>query len=199
MILNELKRNALSENPLLVLGLGLCPAAAVSSSLIDGFAISCATTLVLIAANIFCSLFRGLLTGRVQLVGSIIITAVFTSIVQIGFNEWMPELSSRLGVYVGLIAVNCIVLSRIKVIATRSGIRRSLGDGILVGFGFSLALCAISAFREIIGSNTLLGYRAIPGYEPMTLFQLAPGGFFAIAFGLGLANYLRLHKGGKQA
>jgi Na+-translocating ferredoxin:NAD+ oxidoreductase subunit E len=197
MAFGELKRNIISENPLLVLGLGLCPAAAVSSSLTDGLALSCATTIVLIAANVLCSLFRKLLTGKSQLLGSVLIAGACATIVQMGFSAWMPALSARLGMYIAIISVNCIVLSRIKVIATRSGIRRSLGDGLLVGLGFSIALCLLSAVREIAGSNTLLGFTVIPGYEPMTLFRMAPGGFFVLALGLGWTNHLRMGKGGK--
>jgi Na+-translocating ferredoxin:NAD+ oxidoreductase subunit E len=191
----EFRRALTSENPLLVLALGLCPALAVTSSVIDSAVMGIIVTVVLICSNVFVSLFKGLLTERIQFLGSVVIAATFTALFDLVLSAYLPQISERLGIYVPLIAVNCVVLNRIKTIAARSGIKRSFADGFSVGAGYFLALLAIGALREVIGNNTVLGFPAIPGYSPVLAITLAPGAFLILGFSLGLVNYLRTRKG----
>lgn len=199
MAAGEFRRSLTSENPLLVLALGLCPALAVTASLLDAAVMGIVVMAVLICSNVFVSIFRRAFSERAQFLGSVLIAAIFTAIAHIMLSAFFPQLSERLGIYVPLIAVNCVVLNRIKTIAARSGIRRSFADGLAVGAGYFLALTVIGGVREIIGSNSLLGFPVVPGYSPVLVVAFAPGAFLVLGFSLGFVTFLRNRKGRAQS
>lgn len=191
MILQELKRGIITENPILILALGLCPALAVSTSLENGLGMGLAATFVLTCSNVIVSLMRNCIPAKVRIPCYITVIATFVTMVELAMKAYLPALDRQLGIFVPLIVVNCIILGRAEAFASRNNPFRSFVDGIVMGLGFTVALCILSIMREILGSNKLLGLKAIPGYQPMTIFILAPGGFFTIAFVMGAVNYFR--------
>lgn len=198
MIKEELRRGIITENPLLVLALGLCPSMAISTSVQNGFGMGIAVTFVLACSNVIISLVRKFIPDKVRIPCYIIIIAAFVTIVQLLLKAYLPALDKQLGIFVPLIVVNCIILGRAEAYASKNNIFRSLIDGIVMGLGFTVALCILSVIREIIGSNKLLGLKFIPGYNPATLFILAPGGFFTLAFVLSLIRYMDRRKKGAK-
>ncbi|MBS6161473.1 MAG: electron transport complex subunit RsxE, partial [Firmicutes bacterium] len=49
--------------------------------------------------------------------------------------------------------------------------------------GFTIGLTSIGIVREVIGAGQIFGKQIMPGgYEPATIFILAPGAFFVLAF-----------------
>jgi electron transport complex protein RnfE len=191
MILKELKRGIIDENPILILALGLCPALAVSTSLINGLGMGAAATFVLVCSNVIVSIIKKLIPAKVRIPCYIIVIATFVTIVQLVMKAYFPTLDKQLGIFVPLIVVNCIILGRAEAFASKNSIYSSLIDGIVMGLGFTVALCILSIIREILGSNKLLGLNFIPNFQPMTLFILAPGGFLTIAYVMGVVNHLR--------
>lgn len=198
MIKEELRRGIVTENPLLVLALGLCPSMAISTSVQNGFGMGIAVTFVLACSNVIISLVRKIIPDKVRIPCYIIIIAAFVTIVQLLLKAYLPALDKQLGIFVPLIVVNCIILGRAEAYASKNNIFKSLIDGIVMGLGFTVALCILSVIREIIGSNKLLGLKFIPGYNPATLFILAPGGFFTLAFVLSLIRCMDRRKKGAK-
>ena len=196
MIAEEFKRGIISENPILVLALGLCPALATSTSVQNGLGMGLAATFVLSCSNVIVSLLRAVIPAKVRIPCFIVVIATFVTIVQLVMKAYLPALDKQLGIFVPLIVVNCIILGRAEAFASKNNMFRSLLDGIVMGLGFTFSLCILSIIREILGSNKLLGLKFIPGYEPMTVFILAPGGFFTIAFVMGIIKYLGNRKKG---
>lgn len=196
MIIKEIKRGLFYENPILVLALGLCPALATSTSVQNGFGMGMAATFVLLCSNIIISLLRGVIPAKVRIPCFIVVIATFVTIVQLVLKAYLPTLDKQLGIFVPLIVVNCVILGRAEAFASKNGLFRSIVDGIVMGLGFTFALCILSIIREILGSNKLLGLKFIPGYQPMTVFILAPGGFFTIAFVMGVIRYFSNRKKG---
>ncbi len=191
MLKEELKRGIITENPILILALGLCPALAVSTSLKNGFGMGVAATFVLTCSNLIISIIKKLIPDRVRIPCFIIVIATFVTITQLVMKAYFPDLDKQLGIFVPLIVVNCIILGRAEAFASKNNIIHSLVDGIVMGLGFTVSLCILSTIREILGSNKLLGLTFLPGFKPMTLFILAPGGFFTIAFVMGIVNAVR--------
>jgi Na+-translocating ferredoxin:NAD+ oxidoreductase subunit E len=189
MIKEELKRGLLYENPILSLALGLCPSIAVSSTLKTGLGMGIAVTFVLTASNVIISMVRKLIPEKVRIPCYIVIIASLVTVTELIMQAWFPQLHKELGIYLSLIAVNCIILGRVEAFASKNNVRRSFIDGIVMGLGFTVALCILSCIRELLGSNTLLGLTVVPGYQPMLVLVLAPGGFFAIAFVMALARH----------
>ena len=193
-LVDELKRGILTENPILVLALGLCPALGVSTSVANAIAMGIAVTFVLIASNGVVSLIKGLIPTQVRIPSYIVIIATFVTIVKMVLEAYFPQLYLSLGLFIPLIVVNCIILGRAEAFASKNSLIPSLIDGFVMGTGFTIALIIISAIREILGANKLLGLEFIPGFEPLTIFVLAPGGFFTIAFVIALVNYFTAQK-----
>ena len=194
MIKEELKRGILTENPILILALGLCPALAVSTSLQNGFGMGVAVTFVLTCSNIIISMIKRLIPAKVRIPCYVVVIATFVTIVQLLMKAYFPVLDKQLGIFVPLIVVNCIILGRAEAFASKNNVIRSGIDGIVMGLGFTVSLCILSIIREILGSNKLWGLNFFPGYKPVTLFILAPGGFLTIAFVMGVINYFRQKK-----
>ncbi len=187
----ELFRGVITENPILVLALGLCPALGVSSSVENGLGMGVAATFVLIASNILVSLLKKVIPSQVRIPSYIIIIATFVTIVKMVMEAYLPELYASLGLFIPLIVVNCIILGRAEAFASKNTIWHSFIDAIVMGLGFTVALVVLSAIREILGANKLMGLEFIPNFKPMTIFILAPGGFFTIAFVIAIINYFK--------
>ena len=177
----ELRRGIVTENPILVLMLGLCPSLAIGTSVRNGFGMGIAVLFVLTCSNIIISLVRMAIPEKVRIPSYIVIIATFVSMVQLILKAYFPVLDSQLGIFVPLIVVNCIVLGRAEAFASKQNVYKSMIDGIVMGLGFTVSLCILSFIREILGSNTLLGLKVFPKYNPMVVFIMAPGGFFTIA------------------
>jgi electron transport complex protein RnfE len=195
MIGHEIKRGVIAENPILVLALGLCPALAVSTSLANGLGMGLAVTFVLTSSNIIVSLIKRWIPDKVRIPCFIVVIATFVTIVQLVMEAYLPDLNKQLGIFVPLIVVNCVILGRAEAFASKNNVFKAIIDGLVMGLGFTVALSTLSAIREILGSNKLLGLNFLPGFKPMTVFILAPGGFFTIALVMGLVNYFRDRKG----
>ena len=198
MFTEEVKRGVVQENPILILALGLCPALAVSTSVQNGFGMGVAATFVLICSNVIVSIIKRWIPEKVRIPCYIVIIATFVSILQLVLQANFPVLHRQLGIFIPLIVVNCMILGRAEAFASKSNPFRSFVDGLVMGLGFTVALCILSFIRELLGANQLAGLLVIPRFQPMTAFILAPGGFFAIALVMGLINYVRLKKQGAR-
>ena len=194
MIREELKRGIFTENPIFILVLGLCPSLATSTSLQNAIGMGMAATFVLTCSNVIISMIKKVIPDKVRIPCYIVVIATFVTIVQLILKAYLPDLDKALGIFVPLIVVNCIILARAEAFASKNNIFRSLLDGIGIGLGFTASLTILSIIRETLGANKLWGLNFFPGFQPMTIFILAPGGFFTIALVMGIINYMRQKK-----
>ncbi|MHC4883705.1 MAG: electron transport complex subunit RsxE [Planctomycetota bacterium] len=187
-----LTRGFLKENPVFVLLLGLCPALAVTTGLLNAIGMGLAATFVLLCSNAIVSLTRRWIPSEVRIPCFIVVIATFVTVVKLVMGAYMPALSAALGIFLPLIVVNCIILGRAEAFASQNGFLISLVDGISMGLGFTGALCIIGAVREILGEWKILGIPITEdgGAYSLKIFILAPGGFLAMGLLLGLFNYL---------
>lgn len=176
------------ENPTFVLMLGMCPTLAVTTSLINGFAMGISTALVLIFSNILISLLRKIISDNIRIPAYIVIIATLVTTVQMLLQAYIPSLYTALGIYIPLIVVNCIILGRAESFASKNNVIVSAFDGLGMGIGFTIALTLIGFIREILGSGSVLGTVVIPERYHIAAFVLAPGAFFALAVLTALQN-----------
>lgn len=176
------------ENPTFVMMLGMCPTLAVTTSVINGFAMGISTALVLIFSNILISLLRKIISDNIRIPAYIVIVAALVTTVQMLLQAYVPSLYTALGIYIPLIVVNCIILGRAESFASKNGIVVSAFDGLGTGIGFTIALSLIGFVREILGAGSVLGMMVIPERYHITAFVLAPGAFFALAVLTALQN-----------
>ena len=182
----------IKENPTFVLMLGMCPTLAVTTSAVNGLGMGLTTMVVLALSNLFISLLRGIIPGRVRIPAFIVIIASFVTIVQLLLEAYLPFLNKALGMYIPLIVVNCIILGRAEAYAYTNSPLPSLFDGIGMGLGFSFALTCIGAVRELLGAGKLFGMGVLPGsFTPIRIFTQAPGAFFVLAALVALQNYIK--------
>ncbi len=184
--LSVLLKGILKENPVLVLILGTCPTLATTNNVVGAFGMGIAALVVLVCSNILVSLLSKLIPDNVRIPCYIVIIAGFVTMVQMLVNAFFPELYEMLGVYLALITVNCIILGRAELFASKNNVLLSALDGIGMGIGFTLALCAMACIREVFG-NASFGGIAIPFMEPYKIEFLvkAPGGM--LVYGLLIA------------
>jgi electron transport complex protein RnfE len=190
MLKQELSRGIITDNPILVLALGLCPALAISTTVKNGIGMGVAAMCVMICSNLIVSIIKKLIPAKVRIPCYIVIIATFVTIAQLVMKGYLPALDKQLGIFVPLIVVNCMILGRAEAFASRYNPGRSILDGIVVGLGFTIALFILSFIRELLGSNTLWGLKVIPGFKPMTIFILAPGGFLTIGLVMAVKNHI---------
>ena len=183
----------ITENPTFRLVLGTCPTLATTISLINGFSMGIATMFVLVGSNIVISLLKNFIPSKVRIPAYIVVIASFVTIVQMVMQAYFIDLYNALGVFIPLIVVNCIILARAESFAGKpeNSLAASAVDGLGMGIGFTIALSLMGAFREIIGSGTLLGQPLFgAGFEAMKIFASPAGGFFT--FGLFLAVFNKI-------
>ncbi|NLC70027.1 MAG: electron transport complex subunit E [Desulfuromonadaceae bacterium] len=192
---SELKRGIWTENAVLKLGLGLCPALATSSSVENGIGMGVAATFVLICSNVVISAMRKIIPSKVRIPAFIVIIASFVTVVDLVMAGFLPDLHKALGIFIPLIVVNCIILGRAEAYASKNAVLSSAVDGIVMGIGFTVALVAIASVREILGNGSFFGINILgSGFIPMLLMILPPGAFLAIAFLLAGMNQVSAEK-----
>lgn len=182
------------ENPTFVLMLGMCPTLAVTTSLSNAIGMGLSTTAVLVMSNLFISLLRKVIPDRVRIPSYIVIVATLVTIVQLLLEAYFPDLYESLGIYIPLIVVNCIILGRAEAFASKNTVIDSIADGLGMGLGFSIAISLIAIVRELLGAGDIFGYSIIPDDFNISIFILAPGAFFVLAFLTALQNKLKIRK-----
>ena len=146
--IDVLLNGLIKENPVLVLVIGTCPTLATSTSVETGFGMGLAATAVLVCSNIVISALHNIIPDKVRIPCFITVIAGFVTIVQMLLQAFVPSLYSALGLYLPLIVVNCIILGRAEMFASKNGVLDSALDGIGMGLGFTLTLVIMGTIRE---------------------------------------------------
>ena len=189
--LNILLRGILKENPVLVLVLGTCPTLATTTSVSTAIGMGAAAAIVLICSNIIISLLRKIIPDTVRIPCYIVVIAAFVSVVEMLVQAYFLDLYNALGVYLPLIVVNCIILGRAEMFASKNTVVDSALDGVGMGLGFILTLTVMSSIREILGAGTWMGM-SVPFFSTyhMPIIAQTPGGFFVFGCLIALAGVL---------
>ncbi len=187
--MQNLLKGLIKENPVLVLILGTCPTLAVSTSVTAALGMGVAATVVLILSNMAISALRNVIPSRVRIPCYIVVIAGFVTVVELVMEAYTYSLYQALGVYLSLIVVNCVILGRAEMFASKNGVIDSAIDGIGMGLGFTLAIVAMAAIREVFGAGTFMGAK-IPWLceNPISIMTTAPGGFFVYGLLIAIIN-----------
>lgn len=189
--LPEVLKGLWTENPVFIAVLGLCPAMAVTNTLMNALVMGAASTFVLIGSSVLVSLLRNSIPKAVRISTFIIIIATFVTIVDFTLAALMPGAHKQLGAFISLIVANCLILGRQEAFASRNGVRLAVADAAGMSGGFTLALVMIGGVREILGFGTLLGVSLFgPNFEPWAIMVLPPGGFFTLGALLMLFGWM---------
>lgn len=188
----------IKENPVLRLVLGTCPTLAVTTAAINGIGMGISATVVLICSNLVISLLRNVIPDKVRIPAFITIIAGFVSVVQMLVKAFLPSIDKALGIYLPLIVVNCIILARAEMFASKNPVLPSVLDGLGMGLGFTATLTLMGAIRELLGAGTLFSLPVTANFiSPMIIFLLPPGGFFVFGMLVAASNALAKRSGKK--
>ena len=192
--LSILTNGIIKENPVLVLVLGTCPTLATTTSVSTAIGMGIAAAIVLICSNILISLLRKIIPDSVRIPCYIVVIAGFVSVVQMLVQAYFQDLYDALGVYLPLIVVNCIILGRAEMFASKHSVGESALDGIGMGIGFTLTLVVMATLREVVGAGTFAGI-PVPFFSSynIPILTQTPGGFFI--FGCLIALVARITHG----
>ena len=194
----ELQQSLYDRNPLLIMGLGLCPAVAVTSSLKTGLVFGCTMLISLMVSNLLLSILKPIVKPPIHLIGLVFITSAIAASADIILTALFFDIRMNLGIFVPLIAVSGFLLNRGTAAASSLSPVAALGDGFVMGTGYLFALIIIGALREIAGSNSLWGISIVPGFSGVAAFALPSGGFISIGILMAWFRYraLQRHKTG---
>ena len=189
----------LPENPVYRQILGICPTLAVTNSMEGAMTMAGAVAFVLICSNILISLIRHLLKPHLRILVFTLTIATFVTIADRLLAAFMYDMSKQLGPYIPLIIVNCIIIARCEICASKQGVFTSIMDGVGQAAGFTLGLASIATVREILGFGTWfgkwLGWQVIPNTSPQIwsdwiIMILPPGAFLTLGLLMGVMNWI---------
>ena len=204
--MKEFTKGIVSENPIFVMLLGMCPALAVTGTLETSIGMGLLVIFVLTASNVLISSVRKIIPENVMIPAFIVVIATFVTIVRMLTQAYAPALFDALGIYIPLIVVNCIILGRATAFASKNKVLPSLVDGVGMALGFTLAISLIGLLREIFGTGAIAYGVYLPlGIEgsllniESPLFNVAiltgpAGGFLVLAILLAFFNSRKIKK-----
>jgi len=190
MKLQEFTKGIVKKNAVFALALGLCPTLAITTSVENALGMSLAVAFVLIFSNLIISAVRGLVPRKVRIPCFIVIIASLVTIIDLFMHGYSPTLYKRLGIFLPLIVVNCIILGRAEAFASKRSVFDTLLDAAGISVGFALAIILVSVIRELLGSGKIvvLGHEIVPAFisSPAAAMILPPGAFLTIGILLAL-------------
>lgn len=195
-ILKQFKEGIITNNPIFVQLLGMCPTLATSTSVVNALGMGAAVTAVLTCSNLFISLVRKIIPKQVRIASYIVIISGFVTAVELLIKAFFPAIDASLGLFIPLIVVNCIILARAEAFASKNSPLPSVIDGIATGVGFTFALSCIAFVRELLGTGKLFaaadgtgGFDIFgAGYQPAAIFLLPAGAFLTLGFIIALVQ-----------
>jgi electron transport complex protein RnfE len=190
-------RGILPENPVYRQMLGLCATLAVTNNLKSAVTMAAAVLFVLVCANLIVSLIRHRLKPHLRIVIFTLTIATFVTVADRLLGAFLYPMSKTLGPYIPLIIVNCIIICRCEVCASKQGPLAAVADAAGQSLGFGLALVSLAAVREILGTGMLFEFRVLPAAWPdWVIMVLPPGAFLTFGLLLGLVNWAAARRAG---
>lgn len=185
----SLKEGIITNNPVFIQLIGMCPTLGVTTSAENGLAMGLATAAVLICSNLVISLIKKIVPDEIRIPVFIVVIATFVTAIGMLLEAYLPELNKSLGLFIPLIVVNCLILGRAEAFASKNTPASAVLDGVSMGLGFTVALTVLGAIREILGAGTLFG-KLIMGasFKAPIMFILPPGAFFVLGILVAVIN-----------
>lgn len=194
----EFKKGIVGQNPLLVLMVGLCASLAISNRFENGIFMGLAATFVLVFSNVIIASIRRWTPDQVRIPIFIVVIASFVTIVDLTMKAYFPAVYLRLGVWIPLIVVNCIILARAEGFAYKNTVYRSMMDGLGMGAGYTIVLLVMGFIRELLGTGKIILFEntiiSLGSFNAPTIFVLFPGAFITFAILLALLNRFQARK-----
>lgn len=147
------------DNPVTVQVLGICSALAVTAKMMPTLVMSIAVLFVIIGSNLLISMMRNFVPSRVRIIVQLAVIASLVILVDQVLKAYLYDVSKIVGVYVGLIITNCIIMGRLEAFAMGNKPYDSILDGLGSGLGYAWVILVVAFFRELFGSGALFDFK----------------------------------------
>ena len=168
------------NNPIFRQVLGICSTLAITNLVTNTLVMCVGLIYTQALSSLTASSLRSITPYRLRIISSTLIIAAYVIVLHNVLQAYLPEISTQLGPYVGLIITNCIVLGRVEAFASSNPPFPSFLDGVSSGLGYSFILLSIAVVREGLGFGTIMGYRLPFEFTHWTIMVVAPGAFFML-------------------
>jgi len=156
------------SNPITVQVLGICSALAITVQIEQALVMSLSVFAVLLMSNIIVSAMRNIIPSRIRIIVQLVIVAGLVIIVNEVLKAYLPDVSEKLSVFVGLIITNCIIMGRLEAFALGNKVGPSAVDAIGNSLGYGIILIVVAFFRELFGSGKIFGIEVLGSATEMT-------------------------------
>lgn len=192
------REGILTNNPVYRQVLGICSTLAVTNLVSNTLVMGAGLTLVTAASSLTISALRKATPSRIRMIVQVAVIATYVLLIDLFLQAFAPEISARLGPYVGLIITNCIIMGRAEAFAAKNPPGPAFLDGLAMGMGYWAVLMAIAVAREVLGFGTLMGVAVLPPQMPrVTVMAMAPGAFFMLAVVIWVMNRVQAQGKGR--
>jgi electron transport complex protein RnfE len=160
---------------------------------------SLAFAFTIVSSNLIVSAIQKFIPPEVRLPSYIVVIAAVVTVVDLIMAGYAPALHLRLGIFVPLIVVNCIIMGRAEAFASKRSIGDTFVDTAGMSVGFALAIIGVAAIRELsgFGGIAVFGHQIVPTFtqSPALMMILPPGAFITIAIILAILKHRRIIRG----
>jgi electron transport complex protein RnfE len=181
----------LKENPIFRLALSMCPAVAISTTMMNGLMLGIAVLFVQVFSSCTIAAIKNYIHPRIRIPTYTLTIATWVTVIDLLLAAYMPAAYKEMGIFVKLIVAFAIITMRLEVFAAKNSVPSSLFDGLGMGLGFMFGMMTLGFVRELLGMGTLFGYDIL-GFRPLLFFVLPAAGFFCVGLMMALYNYIEL-------
>jgi Na+-transporting NADH:ubiquinone oxidoreductase subunit D len=157
------------NNPVTIQVLGICSALAITVQVEQAVVMSFSVLFVMVGANLIISLLRNAVPNRIRIIVQLVVVAFLVIVVNETLKAFLPDVSERLSVFVGLIITNCIIMGRLEAFALGNKPWESVLDGFGNTLGYAWVLIVVAVVRELFGSGSLYG---VPIFKNLGLYEM---------------------------
>lgn len=163
------------DNPITVQVLGICSALAITVQVQQAVVMSLSVLFVMIFGNMIISMMRNVIPSRIRIIVQLVVVAALVILVNEVLKAYLPDISERLSVFVGLIITNCIIMGRFEAFAMGNKVFPSSLDALGNGLGYAWILVVVAVIREVFGSGAI----SFPGIGQI---KFIPQSFFEFGY-----------------
>lgn len=175
-------RNAVVENPMMVLFLGACPAMGATATVLGAAGMGAAVLAVMLLSGIVMAALKKAVPASGRIPVYVITIAGFVSLIQMLMNAFLPDIYKMLGIYITVAAVDLLIFGTEEA-AVENGMGSAVAASLKNGLRFLVVLVVMGVIREALGSASIAGKEiaALAAYR-IPVLTMAPGGFLVYSF-----------------
>ena len=174
-------KGAFIFNPILTQAIGICSVVAIATDIRTSLALSATLSLLLIVNEVLASLLFKKLSRWVRVALYMLTSTAILVPIMIYLDDKHSDIFASMGIYLGLLAVNSLIVIRCEKFSVKNKLRYALVDAVSASIGFSVVTIISAAIREYIAFGTL--YSSPVSSFPKYLGLAMPfGGLIVLGF-----------------